>query len=310
MRCCGACSGSWATDSSVTDAVKKGLQILQMVVLVVPVFAARHPRRVCLVRSRPRQRVFSLCDVLRRDRDAATGGSIAGGAGLGHGFVSATTHACIAEFGTRIATLRFCDNSLSAPEMRNCELHLRHPRNWPLARRQPAECEFRPASMCRSPIACGGSIDSARFRRLAQISQLGLVRLIYPAANHTRQEHSLGVFLAAIEYLDRLAADERFAAAVLPKMPNCCSPPPCCTTSATGRSAIRSRTWAFRRSPNHEELAAREITPAKWPTSCATIGVSIRPRLPTSSPAMSQRPPIASSTASCPVPSTSTKSTT
>jgi HD superfamily phosphohydrolase len=60
-------------------------------------------------------------------------------------------------------------------------------------------------------------IDSAQFRRLAKISQLGLVRLIYPAANHTRLEHSLGVFLAAIEYLDRLAADERFAAAVSPK---------------------------------------------------------------------------------------------
>jgi HD superfamily phosphohydrolase len=57
-------------------------------------------------------------------------------------------------------------------------------------------------------------IDTAAFRRLAQISQLGLVSLVYPAANHTRQEHSLGVFLAAIEYLDRLAADERFAATV------------------------------------------------------------------------------------------------
>jgi len=60
-------------------------------------------------------------------------------------------------------------------------------------------------------------IDSAGFRRLAQISQLGLVRLIYPAAVHTRQEHSLGVFLAAIEYLDHLAADERFAAVVSAK---------------------------------------------------------------------------------------------
>jgi uncharacterized protein len=57
-------------------------------------------------------------------------------------------------------------------------------------------------------------VDSAPFRRLAQISQLGLVRLVYPGANHTRHEHSLGVFLAAIEYLDRLAADERFIAAV------------------------------------------------------------------------------------------------
>jgi HD superfamily phosphohydrolase len=43
-----------------------------------------------------------------------------------------------------------------------------------------------------------------------------LVSLVYPAANHTRQEHSLGVFLAAIEFLDRLAADQRFAAAVSP----------------------------------------------------------------------------------------------
>jgi HD superfamily phosphohydrolase len=59
-------------------------------------------------------------------------------------------------------------------------------------------------------------IDTASFRRLAQISQLGLVSLVYPAANHSRQEHSLGVFLAAIEYLDRLAGDERFAAAILP----------------------------------------------------------------------------------------------
>ena len=59
-------------------------------------------------------------------------------------------------------------------------------------------------------------IDTAAFRRLAQISQLGLVSLVYPAANHTRQEHSLGVFLAVIEYLDRLASDRRFAATVTP----------------------------------------------------------------------------------------------
>jgi HD superfamily phosphohydrolase len=57
-------------------------------------------------------------------------------------------------------------------------------------------------------------IDTAAFRRLAQVSQLGLVSLVYPAATHSRQEHSLGVFLAAIEYLDQLATDDRFAAAV------------------------------------------------------------------------------------------------
>ena len=59
-------------------------------------------------------------------------------------------------------------------------------------------------------------IDSPSFRRLAQISQVGLVRLIYPGANHTRHEHSLGVFLAATEYLDQLAADQRFAEIVSP----------------------------------------------------------------------------------------------
>jgi HD superfamily phosphohydrolase len=60
-------------------------------------------------------------------------------------------------------------------------------------------------------------IDAPAFRRLAQISQLGLVSLVYPAANHSRQEHSLGVFQVAIEYLQRLGADERFAAAVSPR---------------------------------------------------------------------------------------------
>src|SRR5690242_2767207 len=60
-------------------------------------------------------------------------------------------------------------------------------------------------------------IDTPAFRRLAGISQLGLVRLIYPRAHHTLHEHSLGVFLAAIEYLDQLAAHRRFASAVTRK---------------------------------------------------------------------------------------------
>lgn len=59
-------------------------------------------------------------------------------------------------------------------------------------------------------------IDTAPFRRLAHVSQLGLVSLVYPAANHTRQEHSLGVFQAAIEFLVRLSSDERFTAAIGP----------------------------------------------------------------------------------------------
>ncbi|HMO84753.1 MAG TPA: HD domain-containing protein [Lacipirellulaceae bacterium] len=57
-------------------------------------------------------------------------------------------------------------------------------------------------------------IDAPEFRRLARISQLGLVSLVYPAANHTRHEHSLGVYRMALLYLDRLGDDPRFAAAV------------------------------------------------------------------------------------------------
>lgn len=103
-------------------------------------------------------------------------------------------------------------------------------------------------------------IDSASFRRLAQISQLGLVRLVYPAANHTRQEHSLGVFLAAIEYLDHLAADERFAAAVAAKDAEL-------LLAAALLHDIGH--WPFGHPiedldlpdiENHESLAAREIT--------------------------------------------------
>jgi uncharacterized protein len=57
-------------------------------------------------------------------------------------------------------------------------------------------------------------IDTADFRRLARISQLGLVSLVYPAAIHTRFEHSLGVYRLALLYVKQLAHDERFARAV------------------------------------------------------------------------------------------------
>jgi HD superfamily phosphohydrolase len=57
-------------------------------------------------------------------------------------------------------------------------------------------------------------IDAPAFRRLARISQLGLVSLVYPAANHTRHEHSLGVYRMALLYLDRLSDDPRFVGAV------------------------------------------------------------------------------------------------
>lgn len=59
-------------------------------------------------------------------------------------------------------------------------------------------------------------IDTSAFRRLASISQLGLVGLVYPAANHTRFEHSLGVYRTALLYLKQLAHDERFVSVVGP----------------------------------------------------------------------------------------------
>lgn len=53
-------------------------------------------------------------------------------------------------------------------------------------------------------------LDSAPMRRLASISQLGMVSLVYPGATHSRLEHSLGVYGNAIRVLARFAGDERF----------------------------------------------------------------------------------------------------
>jgi HD superfamily phosphohydrolase len=54
-----------------------------------------------------------------------------------------------------------------------------------------------------------GIVDTAAFRRLARISQLGLVSLVYPGATHTRFEHSLGVYRNAIDFLKQLAHDPK-----------------------------------------------------------------------------------------------------
>jgi uncharacterized protein len=53
-------------------------------------------------------------------------------------------------------------------------------------------------------------VDSAAFRRLARVSQLGLVATVYPGATHTRFEHSLGVYRNALLYLQRLTTIPEF----------------------------------------------------------------------------------------------------
>ena len=47
-------------------------------------------------------------------------------------------------------------------------------------------------------------IDSPLFQRLRDISQVGLAMLTYPAARHSRFEHSLGVASAAKIMCDRI----------------------------------------------------------------------------------------------------------
>lgn len=59
-------------------------------------------------------------------------------------------------------------------------------------------------------------LDTAPLRRLASVSQLGLVSLVYPGAGHSRLEHSLGVYRSALLVLQHLLVDERFAEIVSP----------------------------------------------------------------------------------------------
>ena len=57
-------------------------------------------------------------------------------------------------------------------------------------------------------------VDSRAFRRLADVSQLGFVRFVYPGATHARFEHSLGAYRLALLLVKRFARDDRFVALV------------------------------------------------------------------------------------------------
>jgi HD superfamily phosphohydrolase len=57
-------------------------------------------------------------------------------------------------------------------------------------------------------------IDSPPLRRLASISQLGMVALVYPGATHSRLEHSLGVYYNALRLLARFTDDPDFVSLV------------------------------------------------------------------------------------------------
>ena len=57
-------------------------------------------------------------------------------------------------------------------------------------------------------------LDTPVFQRLGDISQLGLVRLVYPGARHSRLEHSLGVYRNALLFLQTLSPQQAFSSIV------------------------------------------------------------------------------------------------
>ncbi len=57
-------------------------------------------------------------------------------------------------------------------------------------------------------------LDTPPIQRLRRIRQLGTASLVYPSANHTRFEHSLGVFFLAEQALERLGIGGRRARTV------------------------------------------------------------------------------------------------
>lgn len=52
-------------------------------------------------------------------------------------------------------------------------------------------------------------MDNPQFQRLRRIKQLGLISLIYPGANHTRFEHSIGTMHIASKLADKLDLNQK-----------------------------------------------------------------------------------------------------
>ena len=80
---------------------------------------------------------------------------------------------------------------------------------------RPAKTIFDPV---HGPVALDGValalIATPEFQRLWGIRQTGFAHLVFPGANHTRLEHSLGTFWVAGEIAERLGLDPRAAETV------------------------------------------------------------------------------------------------